>query len=213
MTCLARITLVCGLATLLGCGAGFPGLLNPNDQFPPTEDDELEEIAPLEGVSTDSPSQAYDIYLQLDSVQGTATHADHKDWIEVISVTDGLIEPMTDATSRRGNMNIGPIEIVKRVDIASTPLRQGALTGQLYSNAKIAFREPSEKGNIVWQIELTKPGIVNLTANITTDENATRPTTETIIMEFEVIRWTYYQYDDQGNLDSSISYDWTVQSE
>ena len=80
-------------------------------------------------------SPAYDMFLKIDGVPGESTDSKHKEWIEVLSFSQGVSQPSSRSLSPGGAMSAEPaahqyFSIMKVLDKASPKLMQYCSNGK-----------------------------------------------------------------------------------
>lgn len=84
---------------------------------------------------------AVGIFMSIDknAIKGEVTHASHKDWIEVLTWSEGSSNTATTHTggSTVGNFNLGDVHVMKALDIATVPLKLAIASGRLFDEVKI----------------------------------------------------------------------------
>jgi type VI secretion system secreted protein Hcp len=93
---------------------------------------------------------AFDAFIKIKDVKGESTDAAHKDEIEVLSYSWGVMQPAVATASSSGAIsgeraNFSDLSIVKLADIASAPLAQHCITGKHIPEAVLTLSRAQEK--------------------------------------------------------------------
>lgn len=101
------------------------------------------------------PAAAQNGYLQLGDIAGEATDRDHRDWIDLLSVSHAWDRPdagATGQTRRRGQANIDGLVVVKAIDAATPKLIEALARGTVLQSATIDWMRG---GSVALKYELT----------------------------------------------------------
>lgn len=104
---------------------------------------------------------AADAYLQIDGIKGESADAGHQGWIELTSVSWGVMQPTISSKSTGGGHTAGHCEhrtlsVSKLADLASPILMQHCSMGKTIPKAKLEFMRADSDGRPVkyYQVEL-----------------------------------------------------------
>lgn len=78
-----------------------------------------------------SPADAAS-YLKIEGIQGESTDNEHKDWIDILSMSSPLSE-----TAATGGRQHKPLTITKAVDKASPMLQRASISGKVFPKVEI----------------------------------------------------------------------------
>src|SRR3546814_19588443 len=83
-------------------------------------------------------------FLSIDTIKGESKDAEHKDWIEIESFNQDVLQPRSATASGAGGttaarVEMTPIEVNKRIDLSSTALFQACSNGTTFPKARIEF--------------------------------------------------------------------------
>jgi type VI secretion system secreted protein Hcp len=169
-----------------------------------------------------TPGASFDSYLQIDGVPGESLNDKHKDWIELVSYSHKMTQPVSATRSSAGGASSGRSQhgdfvIVKYVDKASPKLYEAVSNGKAFAKAKIEvcraggsqvkFMEITLEEVIVSHVELNP--ITGATANSSGDILPT----ETVHLNYGKIEWVYTQQkrkDGSGGGNVTGKYDLTA---
>ena len=80
-------------------------------------------------------------YVQIGDIKGESVDANHKDWINLLSVSQSVSRPMragiSGSTRQRASADLGDIICVKEVDASTPKLIQAICDGRNYPEVKI----------------------------------------------------------------------------
>ncbi len=68
-------------------------------------------------------------FLSIDTIKGESRDDKHRDWVEIKSFSQDLLQPRSATASTSGGqtaarVNMSPVEIVKEIDLATTALNR-----------------------------------------------------------------------------------------
>jgi type VI secretion system secreted protein Hcp len=149
------------------------------------------------------------IYLQIDGIQGDATHETHRKWMDIEAIHWDVARHMNTSAGSAANREaseptISEMVLTKVSDSSSTKLFQEACAGRTGKTAKIHLVTTGNPGDTYIEYTLTN----TLIANYSVDSSGDRPM-ETIRLNFTKMDVKYTPYDDTHNPQSPMiaSYD------
>lgn len=152
------------------------------------------------------------IYLQIDGIQGDATHETHKQWMDIEAIHWDVSRNMNTSAGSTANREaseptISEMVLTKVSDSSSTKLFSEACTGKTGKLATIHLVTTGSPGDTYIQYTLTN----TLLANYSVDTSGDRPV-ETIRLNFTKMEVKYTPYDEMNNPKSPMiaSYDLTT---
>jgi len=124
------------------------------------------------------------IYLQIDGIQGDATHQEHKKWMDIEAIHWNVVRNMNTSAGSAANREaseptISEVILTKVSDSSSTKLFQEACSGRQGKLATIHLVTTGDPGNTYIQYLLTN----TLIASYSVDSSGDRPV-ETIKLNF-----------------------------
>lgn len=136
------------------------------------------------------------IYLELDGVQGDATHEQHKKWMDIESIHWNVARNMNTSAGSAANREasepvVSEVVLTKVSDSSSTKLFQEACSGRTGKRAVIHLVTTGNPGDTYIEYTLTN----TLIANYSIDSNGDRPM-ETVRLNFTKMEVKYTPYDD-----------------
>ena len=149
------------------------------------------------------------IYLQLEGIDGDATHETHKNWMDIAAINWRVNRNMSTQAGSAANReasepSISEIVLNKVSDSSSTKLFQEACSGRVGKRAVIHMVSTGSPGQTY--IEYTLHNTLIAAYNV--GSSGDRPT-ETITLNFTKMEVKYTPYDDSNNPKSPMiaSYD------
>jgi len=149
---------------------------------------------------------AFDAYLKIDGINGEATDANHKDWLQLTSYR----LPVTHTQSGTGRSAPGASEltITKLMDAASPKLYEAINKGTHLKEAVIELVHTGGKSPFL-VIRLTDVLITSALDDAEATGTAKFPM-ETISLNYSKIQWTYTQQKADGSAAGTVAAEWTV---
>ena len=152
------------------------------------------------------------IYLQIDGIQGDATHETHTQWMDIDAIHWDVSRNMNTTAGSTANREaseptISEMVLTKVSDSSSTKLFQEACSGKTGKLATIHLVTTGSPGDTYIEYKLTN----TLIANYSVDTSGDRPT-ETVRLNFTKMEVKYIPYDEMNNPKSPMiaSYDLTT---
>jgi len=163
---------------------------------------------------------SFDSYLQIDGLPGESLNDKHKDWIELVSYSHKMTQPVSNTRSSAGGASSGRSQhgdfvVVKYVDKSSPKLYEAVSNGKAFSKAKIEvcraggsqvkFMEISLEEVIISHVELNPIGHASANGDVLP--------TETVHLNYGKIEWVYTQQkrkDGSGGGNVTGKYDLTA---
>ena len=109
----------------------------------------------LASAGADQALAQTDTFLNMGTIKGSSTDFRHKDWIEVISLTQTLeISQNSPGAAKVVKQAACSLEVVKHLDIAGPLLWGAAVTGQVFREVQIDVSSQGESPRVFYQIKL-----------------------------------------------------------
>jgi type VI secretion system secreted protein Hcp len=151
-------------------------------------------------------------FLNIDTIKGESRDSKHVGWIEIESFTQDLLQPRSATASTAGGqtaarVNMSPIEVVKKIDLATTPLHQACASGTTFPKAIMEFLRADKDGNAIvyYTVELMNV----LVHRVTTTVDSEGMPMETVQLSFAAIKWTYNQQKPEGGVGGKTVAQWS----
>lgn len=176
------------------------------------------EPAPVaaDGLSAPSSAPASGAYIKIGDIKGEATDESHKEWINLISVSQAIQRPgggASGSTRQRASATFGDIVVTKELDKSSPKLQEAIATGQVFPLLELDLTSLSTgdgKSAPYLRWELKNVIVTNYRINGSAD-GSTRPT-ETFSLNYEEIKVTYTEQDAAtGAPKGKVEYSWKIE--
>jgi len=140
-----------------------------------------------------------DTFLNMGTIKGSSTDARHKDWIDVISLTQTL--DVSQNSARAGQVTrraVCSLEVVKHLDIAGPLLWGAAVTGQVFREVQIDVSSQGESPRVFYQIKL-RNAIVTGIATVGNGGYAER-----LSLSAESVELTFFPQRPDGSIGAAV---------
>ena len=157
-------------------------------------------------------------YIKIGDIKGEAADTDHKEWIDILSVSQSITrgEGLTGQSRRRGDVVLGDIVCVKELDKSSPKLAEAVCTGAIIPSIEIELTRPvpnadGTTGRVVYlRYELKNVMITSYSVNGSAQGEDVPM--EDFSLNFEEIKVTYTEQDkDTGQAKGNVEYSWKVE--
>jgi len=156
----------------------------------------------LVGYVNDAEAAAY---IKIEGIDGEATDAKHKEWIEVLSFSQSIHRGDSGSSVRTtASVVFEDIVLTKELDKSSPKLAESVATGKVIP--KVEFELTSSAG-IYYKYELTNVMVTSYSVSGTADD---RPI-EQVSLNFEQIKTTYTEYGSDGSKKGNVETTWKVE--
>ena len=157
---------------------------------------------------------ATDMFLQIDGIKGESTDDKHKDWIEVLSFSQGVQQPTSASRSTAGSgtterASFNDLSVEKVVDSATTKLHLQCASGKHIKKVTLECCRALEgkKKVAFWVYELEDVVV----SSVSVSGGGDLPT-ESIAFNFGNIKWKYTPTNDKtGAAGSPIPGQWDLE--
>jgi type VI secretion system secreted protein Hcp len=171
--------------------------------------------------SAASQAAAFDSYMQIDGVPGEATDDKHKDWIELVSSSHEMTQPVSSTRSSAGGASTGRSQhgdyvVVKYVDKSSPKLYEAVSNGKAFGKVKIEVCRAGGSQVVFMAVAMEEVMISRVALNPPSEahiKNGDVLPTETVHLNYGKIEWTYTQQkrkDGSGGGNVTAKYDVTA---
>jgi type VI secretion system secreted protein Hcp len=157
-------------------------------------------------------SPAYSaIFVKFDGIDGESKDADHDKWCDVLNY-DWQVSNPGPTGSRDSTAIIRPLIISKEFDKASPKILDRLLRGVIIPLVEIEVTATFGVGGRATyiRIEMRNARITNR-SGIASGNDEAGPPEETVAIVFEEIKYTYTEYDDEGNPAGNVEFTWKVE--
>jgi len=154
-------------------------------------------------------------YLKMGDIKGESVDKDHKDWINLLSFSQGIQRMMaagaSGSTRQRASATLGDIVIVKEVDASTPKLIQAVCDGSNFAEIKIDLCTSTGKEGRVpyFQYVLKNARVTSYDVSGSSEDGAVP--TEQLSLNYEEIAWTYDKMGKDGGSKGKIDASWKVE--
>lgn len=164
-------------------------------------------------IITPVPTQPADpIYIKFDGVDGESQDRDHRDWIDLLSFSQGQYLPASPpapgGTARTAAV-FEELALKKTLDKASPKLAEAVCTGKVFPKVDIHLARPSSEGTQATYYTCELKNVIVTSYHIGGSTQDAVPT-ETLSLNFEEIKVTYTKFDAAGRPEGTVQYGWNV---
>jgi type VI secretion system secreted protein Hcp len=154
-------------------------------------------------------------YLKVGDIKGESTDEGHKDWINLLSVSNNITRPMgagaSGSTRHRSSATFGDVVCVKEVDASTPKLQEAIADGTCFPKVNIDLTTSSEGGKripyLLW--ELKQARVSSYSVSGATDGSMVP--TEQISLNFEEIKVTYDKLGKDNKSGGKVEYTWKIE--
>lgn len=146
---------------------------------------------------------ASDAFLKVDGVDGESTDANHSGWIELLSYSSGMSQPVSVSSATGGRtaerVNISDFVVTKTVDKSSPTLAQACCDGRHINEVKVEVCEASGEKHtyLVYTMEDV------IVSGVSIGGGGDKPT-ETVSFNFGKLKWEYTPIGNDGKPGSKV---------
>ncbi|UCH89095.1 MAG: type VI secretion system tube protein Hcp [Thermoplasmata archaeon] len=154
-------------------------------------------------------------FIKFDGIDGEATDKDHKGWCDLLSFEQSQSVPgksTTGSSRRRGDVIMDDVKCTKELDKASPKIAEDMCKGKVHPKVEIHLQATfTDAGRVTYyRYDFTNVLITSYT--IGNDPNKQYPTEE-IKFNFEKIKVTYSETDENGKVLGTVEYSWDVEKD
>lgn len=148
-------------------------------------------------------------YMKLGDIKGESTDDGHKDWINLLSVSQAISRGGT--TGGADKATFGDIVVVKEIDKSTPKLQEAIAKGQHYrENVIIDFTKELQGGKQVTYLQWELKNVIVSNYSFHGSASGDPIPTEQVSLNFEEIKVTYTKLDKKGQPQETVSYSWNV---
>lgn len=139
----------------------------------------------------------FDCFLKIEGIDGESTDGKHAKWIEVLSYSTGMSQPISAVASSAGGatsarVNMQDFSVVKFVDLSSPSLAEACCTGKHFPKVTIELCRAG--GDKLKYMEYTlKNAVISSVTTGGTPKGEDDIPTESVSFNFGSIEWAYTQ--------------------
>ena len=173
-------------------------------------------LAPAETTGNDDlpePQTPYiNIFADFYGIDGESIDEDHENWIDLKSFDFYMNQPargVSGISRRRGDVQFEDITLTKGVDKATPKLMDKLARGQVIDTVTIEFSRYIADGNkVFYKYELENVLITSYQSSASIEDYPE----DTLTLNFEEIKVTYTEYDDDGTSMGNVEWEWKVET-
>ena len=164
------------------------------------------------GAPLGSPG-SYAIFLEITGISGESADSAHEDWIEVLSYSHGVSQPMSGITGVRtaGRAEHQDFVVVKELDKASPKLALYCCNGTHIEEITIQLCRADGDKEKFMEFVLTDVIVTSVIPSGCAGSEV-RPTEE-VAFGYGRITWTYTEYDDAGKSKGNVEAYWNLETD
>jgi type VI secretion system secreted protein Hcp len=136
--------------------------------------------------STEAYAQQYRTYMLVPGIPGSSVDAQHPDWIEVLSMSQGV-------SSTKKNVACSDLSIMKVLDQAGPALWAAAAVGQVFPEIRIEVVRSGETQAVVYDVRLAHAKVTS-----TQTSGSSELPTESVSFSYRFITLTFNPSDPRG---------------
>jgi type VI secretion system secreted protein Hcp len=157
---------------------------------------------------------AFDCFLKIDGIDGESTDSKHASWIEVLSFSHGMSQPVSAVQSTAGGaaaarVNMQDFVVAKHIDIASPKLAEACCTGKHFGSVLVELCRAGGDKLKYMEYKLTNSIISSVTVGGAPGGAEDVPV-EQVSFNFGKLEWKYTQQkraDGGGGGNASAGWD------
>lgn len=153
-------------------------------------------------------------YIKFDGVDGEAQDKDHKNWSDILSFSQGILQPgsgATGATRRRGDVILEDIRVTKELDKASPKIAESVCKGKVFPKVEIHLTASYTDAGRVPYFKYDLKNVLVTSYNVSGSAQSEAVPTEDFSLNFEEIKVTYTEADNKGKSKGNVEYQWKVE--
>lgn len=157
---------------------------------------------------------AVDMFIQMEPIKGESSDDKHKEWIEMLSFSQGVTQPVS-AASRTGGRTGGRADFSdfvfqKVMDKATPELNKLCALGQHIATVNIELCLASEEKHVFMKYELSDVIISSISVG-GSQHDESRPI-ESVSLAFGKIKWEYTPIDQTGKGAAASKAEWDLEA-
>ncbi len=154
-------------------------------------------------------------YLKIGDIKGEATDKGHKEWINVLSISQSLSRPMksgiSGSTRQRASVTCGDVIVTKEMDASTPKLIQAVCDGSDFKEVQLDVTTSTGAGGRVpyymWKLHNVRVSSYDVSGQ--GDDGGVFY--ETLSLNYEKIEWTYDKMGKDGKSTGKIDASWQVE--
>jgi type VI secretion system secreted protein Hcp len=142
-------------------------------------------------------------FLKIGDIKGQAEDAEHKDWIELLSVGQLLRRPMTSgsggqASRQQSAVECPPVQVTKQLDKSTPKLAEAVCDGKTFPEVEVHLctSEGASGRKPYYKIKMKNVKVTDHSLNASAQ--AGMGDTESMALNYTEIEWTYTSFGSDG---------------
>jgi type VI secretion system secreted protein Hcp len=157
---------------------------------------------------------AYDAFLKIEGIDGQCTDDKHQKWIEILSYSHGISQPVSSTESRGGGRSAArcdhsPFSVVKALDKASPKLNLFCCNGNHIPSVIVELCMATGAKTKYMEYKMTDVIISSVRPGGSSSASETLPLEE-VSLNYGKIEWTYTEIDPQGKPKGNVNANWDL---
>jgi type VI secretion system secreted protein Hcp len=158
---------------------------------------------------------AVDMFCKIDGIDGESTDDAHSDWIEILSFSHGVSQPVSGA-SRTGGRTGGRADfqdfvMTKTIDKATPDLNLYCCNGSHISKIEIELCLATGDKHTFMKYELEDVIVSSVSPGGSADSSEAKPL-ETLSFAYGKIKWEYTPIDNTGKPGAAVDRTWDLEA-
>ena len=156
-------------------------------------------------------------YIFFDAIPGESTDSEHKNWINLLSVSEAIsrmVQRGKSGSSRNVQSAVfDDLVCVKEMDKSTPKIIESVASGKVHPVVKLDLTTSlGDKGKRLpyFQWEMKNVIVTSYSVSAAVDDDGTVPT-ESFSLNFEEIKWTYNKYGKDGSSQGKVEATWKVE--
>ncbi len=151
-------------------------------------------------------------YLKMGDIKGESVDKDHKDWIDLESVSQGLSRPTggVNTSRNKGSVQVGDVVLTKKMDASTAKLIQACCDGTDFDEVLIDLCASQGAGARVpffqWKLSNVRVTSYNLGGSASDSDLY-----ETMSLNYSKIDWTYDKMGKDAKSQGKVDASWKVE--
>ena len=148
-------------------------------------------------------------YIKFEGVDGEAQDKDHENWSDLVSFSQPIHKPGGGATGpsrRRGDVVLEDIALTKELDKATPKLAEAICKGRVFPKVEIHLTASYADGRRVTYLAYELKNVQITRHKISGSGHGEQVPTEEISLNYEEIKVTYTERDEDGNTRGNVEY-------
>ena len=167
----------------------------------------------LDEVTAPTETAASNYYLKIGDIKGESTDREHKEWIIIESFSQGQAQTQSSGTGgpRSSHVVFSDVSVSKELDKASPKIAEAVATGKHFPTAELHLTTTYDDGSQATYYAYELKNVQVVSYSISGQGQSEGVPTEQFSLNFEEIKVTYSELDENGNNKGNVEYSWKVE--